>query len=1107
MEEIKLGDLKLNHVRTREALSKFDLTLHIVETEKGLYIGYEYATDLYDEEHIKRISNYYVKFIEHILNNPNAYISEIQILDKTELTQLDKWNDTQHEYPKDKCVHKLFEEVVEDSKDRIAVVYEDQQLTYEILNQSANQLGHYLRKNQVAPETLVGISVPRGLELIIGLLGILKSGGAYVPLDPEYPKDRLEYMLEDAGVNVLLTTTDLKEQFKEYKGKIICLDKKEYINESTANLNIRILSDNLAYVIYTSGSTGKPKGVGVKHSSFINYLLWARVFYVKNETEQVLLHGSSAFDMAITSIYVPLINSQSIDILKGDFSEEEINRSVGRNKKSFVKLTPSHLVLLQSFLGLKLCRLTDSLVVGGEVLTEENIRYWGREFKKIKIYNEYGPTETTVACSAYKLDEKIKYKKDIPIGNPIYNVQIHILDGYLNPVPMGSIGEIYIGGAGLARGYLNSPSITAEKFVPNPFVDNKAVKREENGGSRLYKTGDLGRYLEDGNIEFLGRIDHQIKIRGYRIELGEIESTIQSVEGIKQCVVLAREDIENQKRLVAYYVPDETKNKKENQRKSSIEFVEQWKGIYVSLYKNEKNETGINDFDISGWDSSYTQKAIPSKEMREWVDCTVVRIKTLNPSSILEIGCGTGLLMYPLIGDGRRYIGIDFSSEVIENLKRSVEALSLNDVSLYAAKADEIDKIKMTNGCEVNIDTVVLNSIVQYFPNLEYLEDVLLKSLEILESGKIFIGDVRDYRLINEFHCSVEMYKAEKSGLELDARKLKNLINIGVKKEAELLISPEYFIDLAKRTDKILWVEILPKNGMYENEMNCFRYDVILHVNSKEDITLSSSADILTERDELNWKHINDDTKDIGKLLEGKDIEKTIKGYPNKRTRESYCINKKIYEQEVKSISKEREKVTESTRQIYTLEEIHQIANKNGYIFYPHMSLCGDEANATYDLFFYKMNKLLSEEFLKQSKINNYQRCKKATHISNRFSNNPVMNLQKRVIDVQYLRGKLAEKLPEYMLPAAFIELNEIPLTPNGKIDRKALPIPEGREGLDEYEEPIGVLEEQLASIWKEVLKIEKIGRSDNFFNLGGHSLLATQLISRIRSNKKQKYR
>jgi amino acid adenylation domain-containing protein/non-ribosomal peptide synthase protein (TIGR01720 family) len=534
-------------IKPIQGLERTEYKISMIVIPGGkLKIILNYDKRYFVQGNINKIYNRLKQLISHTIQDTYQYIGDVSLpLDKAELIQLSKWNNNYHEYPKDKCIHELFEEVVETNKDRVAVVYEDRQLTYEVLNEKANQLGHYLKKNQVKPETLVGISVPKSLDLITGLLGILKSGGGYVPLDPELPKDRLNYILGDAKIKILLTTTKLKELFKEYKGKVIHLNKKEYLKEPIVNLNTKMSSDNLAYIIYTSGSTGRPKGTAIFHRALVNRLKWQQKEYGLKPQDVILHKSSIGFDVSIWELLWSYIVGAKL-VVAALNTQNDIDRLCLYIKQQ--QITTTHFVpaLLNIFSSHE-CNMK-FVICSGEVLTRETYNEFSKKNKGIELYNLYGPTETTIDVTYYTCRQG-KMLGSMPIGIPIYNIQIHILDKYLNQVPIGITGEIYIGGVGLARGYLNRPSLTAEKFIPDPFVEDK-----ENEESRLYRTGDLGRYMVGGNIEFLGRIDYQVKIRGFRIELGELEILLTQHAKVKDVVVMLREDHLYDKRLVAYLV-------------------------------------------------------------------------------------------------------------------------------------------------------------------------------------------------------------------------------------------------------------------------------------------------------------------------------------------------------------------------------------------------------------------------------------------------------------------------------------------------------------------------------------------------------------------------
>ncbi|MBD2207319.1 amino acid adenylation domain-containing protein [Calothrix sp. FACHB-1219] len=558
----------------------------LVPASSQITLHLSYKTTEFSAEQIQTIGDYYLRTLVAIANQPTERYEYHSLLSAQEQHQLlVEWNPTESNYPQ-QCIHQLFEAQVERSPDAIAAIYEGEQLTYQQLNQRGNQLAHYLQKLGVKPEVLVGICVERSLEMLVGLLGILKAGGAYVPLDPEYPQERLNFMLCDARVSILLTQEKLVTKVSEYQGLLICLDTKNTIftNKNTENIASIVQPENLAYVIYTSGSTGKPKGVMIPHQGLVNYLHWCTQAYAVADGCGSPVHSSLGFDATITSLFSPLLVGQTVVLLPSK-QEIEVLSNVLNSQSNFslIKITPAHLEMLSQLLSVKkIATQVKAMVIGGDALSANHLAFWRNYMPNTRIFNEYGPTETVVGCCVYEVLKETDIANSIPIGRAIANTHLYILDSHLQLVPVGTPGELYIGGAGVARGYLNQPQLTADKFIPHPFsnfrlpiLDFRLGDSSEDSEScethaqfsnpksqiqnlkwnRLYKTGDLARYLTDGNIEYLGRSDRQVKIRGFRIELGEIEALLNQHPDIRQTVVFNREDRPGDKRLVAYIVP------------------------------------------------------------------------------------------------------------------------------------------------------------------------------------------------------------------------------------------------------------------------------------------------------------------------------------------------------------------------------------------------------------------------------------------------------------------------------------------------------------------------------------------------------------------------
>jgi amino acid adenylation domain-containing protein len=545
----RFSNIKMDELEVETGIARFDLHLFMEEIDGHLKGYCDYNTDLYDASTIERMVGHFQTLLDGIVANPDQPISELPLLAEAEKHQLlVEWNDTGTDYPNDNCIHQLFEEQVERTPAAVAVVFEDQKVTYRELNNRANQLAHYLVKLGVGPEVLVGLCLERSIDMIVGLLAILKAGGAYLPLDPDEPKDRLFLMLEDAQPRVLLTQETLFSSFEQLNPVCLVRDWQEIAKQSTENPHQAVSAQNLAYVIYTSGSTGKPKGVMIPHRGLVNYLTWATKRYEAARGIGSPVHSPIGFDLTITSLFTPLLTGRKVVLLSEDRAAESLSSVLHRQTDfSLIKITPAHLEVLSNGIPIgKLASCTRTIVIGGEALTFEKLADWSKHAPRVRLINEYGPTETVVGCCVYEIAPGHSPSGPVPIGGPIANTQIYILDSNLQPVPIGVSGELHIGGVGLARGYLNRPELTAEEFIVNPFSNEP--------GARLYRTGDLARWLPDGNIEFLGRIDNQVKIRGYRIELGEIEAVLAQHSSIQQAVVLAREDTPGDKRLAAYVV-------------------------------------------------------------------------------------------------------------------------------------------------------------------------------------------------------------------------------------------------------------------------------------------------------------------------------------------------------------------------------------------------------------------------------------------------------------------------------------------------------------------------------------------------------------------------
>ena len=553
-----IGDAKMDLEVLDNGTSVFDVTLNLHDENEEIYGYFEYCTDIFNESTIERMLGHYKTLLEGMLANPKNRISQLQLLTNQEYQQLVfDWNSTSVSYDSNRCVHHLIEGQVDVNPSAIAVSHIDQMLSYQDLNSRANQLAHYLQSKGLIVDTIVAVYMDRSCEMFVAILAILKAGGAYLPLDPSYPSDRIAFMLEDSGAGIVLTHKQTSRSLPDQNLDIIRIDHDEstWRDQSVANPVAEVDPGHLAYIIYTSGSTGKPKGVMVRHRNLVHSTL-ARIHYYQQPLKKYLLLSSFAFDSSVAGIFWAFCQGGELRLPEQDMEKDilQVAELLHETKATHMLSLPSIYSLLLSVATPKQLSSLNTVIVAGEACPIELVAQHESELPGASLYNEYGPTEGTVWSTVYQLSNDSKVRQ-VPIGKPVPNVRTYVLDKKLHPVPIGVLGELFIGGAGVVRGYLNRKELTAERFICNPVRNNSE--------DILYRTGDLAKYQTDGNILFCGRTDHQVKIRGYRIELGEIESTLSSFNSISDAVVVAREstgqnsDTVKSRMLVAYVVANE----------------------------------------------------------------------------------------------------------------------------------------------------------------------------------------------------------------------------------------------------------------------------------------------------------------------------------------------------------------------------------------------------------------------------------------------------------------------------------------------------------------------------------------------------------------------
>ena len=546
-QQWELGGMRLRSEEVDTGRTKFDISLIVKEEGEEMEVVLQYRKQMYEGRMVERMVRQLERVMEAVVKDEEARVGEIEMMSKEERDEvIEGWNDTRREYGESRCVHEIFEQEAESGADKVAVIFDDQQLTYGELNRRANNLAHRLRELGVGAEVRVGIYVERSMEMVVGLIGIMKAGGAYVPLDVGYPQERLRYILEDTKALVVLTQRELREGVEWAGVEVVELDREEECKDEEVrrgeNVSNETGSGNAAYVIYTSGSTGQPKGVVITHSALVNLLLAMQEEIALGMQDRFFSVTRLTFDIAALELYLPLIIGGQVQVSRElTAASSDFKHILNDSQATVMQTTPSGWRFLMNAGWNGEQRM--KLLCGGEALESDltlDLLKYGAD-----VWNVYGPTETTVWSLLQRLQEAA-VGATIPIGRPIGNTQVYILDKFLQPVPVSVAGELYIGGAGLARGYLNRPELTAEKFVPNPFSSAP--------GERLYRTGDLARYQNDGKLVFLGRIDQQVKIRGYRLELGEIEAVLRQHPEVEQAVVTVKQEADGDKRLVGYIV-------------------------------------------------------------------------------------------------------------------------------------------------------------------------------------------------------------------------------------------------------------------------------------------------------------------------------------------------------------------------------------------------------------------------------------------------------------------------------------------------------------------------------------------------------------------------
>ncbi|MGV9340477.1 non-ribosomal peptide synthase/polyketide synthase [Streptomyces sp. NPDC003688] len=1004
-----------------------------------------YRTDLFEPATADRVLGHYATLLADALARPDAPVGDLELLTATErAVVLDAWNDTAHDVPA-LTWPEMFAAQVAARPDAIALVHEDVTLTYAELDDRASRLAQALAARGAGPERVVAIAVPRSADLIVAEVAVLKSGAAYLPLDTDYPADRVAYMLGDADPVCVLTTVEVAPELLP-NVPLLVMDAPETEAE-LAGLPPRdpesarpLTTAHAAYVIYTSGSTGRPKGVVLTHAGVAGLVATQSERFGIGPHSRVLQFASPGFDVAFWDLCLGLLSGGRLVVVPADrrYPGAPLAEYALEHGITFMILPPALLAALPDDVQLP---ATATLLAGTERVSPELV---GRYARGRMMFNAYGPTEATTNSTLGLCDPDTPAGTIVPIGVPDPGTRAYVLDDRLRPVPAGVVGELYLGGDGLARGYLGRPALTAERFVADPFGAP---------GERLYRTGDLVRWKADGRLEFHGRADSQIKIRGFRIEPGEIESVLRAHPAVDQVAVVVREDRPGDRRLAAYVVPSLDGDAE----------VADWKDLHELLYSAAGSEGFEENF--AGWNSMYDGLPLPLADLREWRDATVARIRALGPRRVLEIGVGSGLLLSRLAPDCAEYWGTDLSEEAIDALGTQVAAVpGLADrVTLRACPAHDTSGLP-----EGHFDTVVVNSVIQYFPGADYLTDVIRAAARLLApGGSLFVGDVRNLRLHRTLCAAIEHTRAE-DGTDKEA--LRAAVDRAVAWEGELLVDPDYFATLDGFS-----AEVRIKRGAHHNELTRYRYDVVLRPSGD----LAKGAPVET----VPWSALGSPHALDDRLGGDRPTALRVIGVPNARLAPDLTA--------LGALDDSSRSGTGGAG--VDPETLYETAARHGYR--ADLTWNGDAEDGSVDAVFH----LAEGEGEGEGEGDGdggdgvapgpLYLPGQGHPLTNRPA--PFRNVTALMTA---LRAHAAASLPEYMVPAALVPLDRLPVTPSGKLDAAALPAPDYGL-LSSGRAPRTPRERLLCELYARALGVPSVTVDDDFFALGGDSITAIQLL------------
>ncbi|MES3640154.1 amino acid adenylation domain-containing protein, partial [Mycobacterium intracellulare] len=1048
--EVALDGLNVEPLAVDSRTAKFDLDVDLREVPSDdpaapMAAGVvTYATDLYDRATIERFVTWFTRVIEAVVADASVVVGDLALLDRDERDLvLSRWSGAGVAAPAG-VAPELLDAAVAADPDAVAIVDRARSLSYRELDTWSTRLARVLIEAGVGPERAVGVAMGRSTELVVAWWAVQKAGGVYVPVDPAHPVERIATVLDAVGALCVLTR-DVDTVAGAGTRPVLRIDGLDLSGRcaepiTDADRLAELGADNTAYVIFTSGSTGTPKGVAVTHGGLPGVAAAHREAFGLGADTRMLAVLSPTFDAALGELLVAVGSRGALVVAPPEvYAGEALTALLQEQRVNAAVMTPT---LLSSLDRSRLDALS-TLIVGGEACPDELVAAWapGRH-----MFNGYGPTEATIWATTVPLVAG----EPVRIGSPLPGMRALVLDARLNPAPIGVVGELYLGGPALARGYLGRADLTAERFVADPYGP---------AGERLYRTGDLARWTLDGTLDYLGRADAQIKLRGHRIELGEIENTLLGCPQVARAAATVHES-RTGSHLVAYVTLEQATTAERD-----ADTVQAWQHLYDEAYSADVDAPEFG-MDFRGWNSSYTDDPIPLEEMIEWRSATVDRILELHPARVLEIGVGSGLLLSQLAPVCAEYWATDFSAPTIQRLQAAVVGQPWGDrVRLRVQPADVADALP-----EGHFDVVVLNSVVQYFPSARYLTDVLAVAMRLLApGGALFVGDVRNHSLQGAFQTGVALVRAANDTADVD--EIRQRVQRAMLGEAELLLAPEFFTTWAAGHESASGLDIEVKRGTADNELNRYRYDLVV-------FKTPAPVRSLAAADSWAWAQCTG----LGGLHDRLVAERPDTIRVTEIPRAGVISDVHVEHALADGLALSDALALDESADAIVPEQLHRLGENAGY----RVAVTWGAQPGTVDAVF-----VTAADAERTWALTDLYLPPDAAHRVTSHANDPQTNTK-----ITAVRQQLSAWLPEYMVPTHIVVLDEFPMTSSGKINRKALPAPVF--ATTAFRAPQTQTEKIVAGLFAEVLAIDKVGADDSFFDLGGDSLSAMRLIAAV---------